>query len=248
MKEPLTYVVGSFLKEGGQKMALTFQEHWIYSGSTSVPNALLQNYRKLQLTADECLLIAWLMQRHPEESFVIDVRATCIQFGIDERQLFSIIQHLMDRQVLEIKQREAKDGKKVDYYSFKPLLRQLEVLFKQSSFSVEKMSQKDVNVLALIEQEFNRQLSGFEIEMISGWIHKDKYPQELIVAALKEAILNQAHNVKYIDRILLAWKNKGIKSAQQLAASETRTKNEQVEVKPNETANQSVPLVNWVKR
>ena len=219
-------------------MALTFQEHWIYSGSTSVPNALLQNYRKLQLTADECLLIAWLMQRHPEESFVIDVRATCIQFGIDERQLFSIIQHLMDRQVLEIKQREAKDGKKVDYYSFKPLLRQLEVLFKQSSFSVEKMSQKDVNVLALIEQEFNRQLSGFEIEMISGWIHKDKYPQELIVAALKEAILNQAHNVKYIDRILLAWKNKGIKSAQQLAASETRTKNAQVEVKPNETANQ----------
>jgi len=229
-------------------MALTFQEHWIYSGSTSVPNVLLQNYRKLQLTADECLLIAWLMQRHPEESFVIDVRATCIQFGIDERQLFSIIQHLMDRQVLEIKQREAKDGKKVDYYSFKPLLRQLEVLFKQSSFSVEKMSQKDVNVLALIEQEFNRQLSGFEIEMISGWIHKDKYPQELIVAALKEAILNQAHNVKYIDRILLAWKNKGIKSAQQLAASETRTKNAQVEVKPNETANQSVPLVNWVKR
>jgi len=248
MKEPLTYVVGSFLKEGGQKMALTFQEHWIYSGSTSVPNALLQNYRKLQLTADECLLIAWLMQRHPEESFVIDVRATCIQFGIDERQLFSIIQHLMDRQVLEIKQREAKDGKKVDYYSFKPLLRQLEVLFKQSSFSVEKMSQKDVNVLALIEQEFNRQLSGFEIEMISGWIHKDKYPQELIVAALKEAILNQAHNVKYIDRILLAWKNKGIQSAQQLAASETRTKNAQVDVKPNETASQSVPLVNWVKR
>ena len=229
-------------------MALTFQEHWIYSGSTSVPNALLQNYRKLQLTADECLLIAWLMQRHPEESFVIDVRATCIQFGIDERQLFSIIQHLMDRQVLEIKQREAKDGKKVDYYSFKPLLRQLEVLFKQSSFSVEKMSQKDVNVLALIEQEFNRQLSGFEIEMISGWIHKDKYPQELIVAALKEAILNQAHNVKYIDRILLAWKNKGITSAQQLAASENRTKNAQVEVKPNETSSQSVPLVNWVKR
>ena len=229
-------------------MALTFQEHWIYSGSTSVPNALLQHHRKLQLTADECLLIAWLMQRHPEESFVLNIRETCQQFGVDERQLFSIIQHLMDRQVLEIKQREAQDGKKVDYYSFKPLLRQLEVLFKQNSFSVEKMSQKDVNVLSLIEQEFNRQLSGFEIEMISGWIHNDKYPQELIVAALKEAVLNQAHNVKYIDRILLAWKNKGIQSAQQLAASETRTKNAQVDVKPNETASQSVPLVNWVKR
>ena len=98
-------------------MALTFQEHWIYSGSTSVPNALLQNYLKLQLTADECLLIAWLMQRHPEESSVLNIRETCQHFGVDERQLFSIIQHLMDRQVLEIKQREAQDGKKVDYYS-----------------------------------------------------------------------------------------------------------------------------------
>ena len=136
----------------------------------------------------------------------------------------------------------------MDYYSFKPLLRQLEVLFKQNSFSVEKMSQKDVNVLSLIEQEFNRQLSGFEIEMISGWIHNDKYPQELIVAALKEAVLNQAHNVKYIDRILLTWKNKGIKSIQQLATAENRTKNAQVEIKPNDTGTQSVPLVNWVKR
>ena len=40
-------------------MALTFHEHWIYSGSTSVPNALFR-LPKLQLTADECLLIAWL--------------------------------------------------------------------------------------------------------------------------------------------------------------------------------------------
>ena len=91
----------------------------------------------------------------------------------------------MDRQVLEIKLREAQDGQKVDYYSFKPLLRQLEVLFKQNSFSVEKMSEKDVSVLTLIEQSLIVQLV-VEIEMISGWIHNDKYPQELIVAALKK--------------------------------------------------------------
>ena len=54
------------------------------------------------------------------------------------------------------------------------------------------MSQKDVNVLTLIEQEFNRQLSGFEIEMISGWIHNDKYPQELIVAAFKRSRLKSS--------------------------------------------------------
>lgn len=38
-------------------MALTFQEHWMFSGSTTVPNVLIQYYRHLQLSADECLLI-----------------------------------------------------------------------------------------------------------------------------------------------------------------------------------------------
>ena len=44
----------------------------------------------------------------------------------------------MDRQVLEIKQREAQDGKKWITYSFKPLLRQLEVLFKQNSLVLKR--------------------------------------------------------------------------------------------------------------
>ena len=53
----------------------------------------------------------WLMQRHPEESLVVNIRETCQQFGVDERQLFSIIQHLMDRQVLEINSAKHKTGK-----------------------------------------------------------------------------------------------------------------------------------------
>ena len=51
-----------------------------------------------------------------------------------------------------------------------------------------------------------------------------------------------------METILVTWKNKGIKTIQQLATAENRSKNAQVEVKPNDTGNQSVPLVNWVKR
>ena len=101
-------------------MALTFQEHWMFSGSTTVPNVLIQYYRHLQLSADECLLISWLLQRHTEEYFILNVEETCKTFGLDEKQLFGIIQHLMDRQVLVIQQRETNNEKKVDYYSFKP--------------------------------------------------------------------------------------------------------------------------------
>ena len=77
-------------------MALTFQEHWMFSGSTTVPNVLIQYYRHLQLSADECLLISWLLQRHTEEYFVLNVEETCKTFGLDEKQLLSrnLVDHL----------------------------------------------------------------------------------------------------------------------------------------------------------
>ena len=40
--------------------------------------------------------------------------------------------------------------------------------------------------------------------MIGQWLNTDHYSPELIRLALREAVLNQAYSLKYIDRILLA--------------------------------------------
>ena len=50
-----------------------------------------------------------------------------------------------------------------------------------------------------------------EVEIIKEWLH-DGNSEELIKEALKEAIYNNARNLKYIDRILFNWRTKGIKS------------------------------------
>ncbi len=248
IKEPLTCVVGSFLEEGGIQMAITFQEYWMFSGSTTVPNVLIQYYRHLQLSADECLLISWLLQRHSEEYFILNVEETCKTFELDEKQLFGIIQHLMDRQVLVIQQRETQTEKKVDYYSFKPLMHQLEIAYKQHSIKNKEQKQSDINLLALIEQEFGRPLSSFEIQNVSSWIHQDHYPQEIIIAALKECVLNQVFTIKYMDKILLSWHRKGIKTLQQLATEKSRIKNNQVELQASPLDKTKVPMIHWTKR
>ena len=38
--------------------------------------------------------------------------------------------------------------------------------------------------------------------MIGQWLNTDHYSPELIRLALREAVLNQAYSLKYIDRIL----------------------------------------------
>ncbi|MFU1892569.1 DnaD domain-containing protein, partial [Enterococcus faecium] len=83
-----------------------------------------------------------------------------------------------------------------------------------NSFSPETDKNK-LNIYAAVEQNFGRPLSPIEMEMIKQWQTEDSYPDDLIQLALKEAVLNQAFSLKYMDRILLSWERKGIKTKNQ---------------------------------
>lgn len=74
------------------------------------------------------------------------------------------------------------------------------------------------------EKEFGRPLSPIELEMIGQWLNTDHYSPELIRLALREAVLNQAYSLKYIDRILLAWERKNITTKEQVAADQKNEK------------------------
>ena len=49
-----------------------------------------------------------------------------------------------------------------------------------------------------------------EFEMINNWISSG-FSEETIKSALKEAILNGARSMRYIDKILISWKENGYK-------------------------------------
>lgn len=227
-------------------MEKDFHKVWIYQGNTVVPNTLIRYYQDLQLTGQECLLIGWWLQQAKEEYFPIQVEEICTNFSMSENKLFQIIQHLLDRQCLSVTQREQADGKKQDYYSLTPLLQQLEILHRQQ---VAKQSNpQEQNLLFMIESEFGRTLSSYEIQTITSWQDQDHYSQELILAALKEAVLNQVFTLNYMDKILLTWQRKGIKSVQQVIMEKNRSK------KGNFVTNQQakkeipdVPLTNWLE-
>ena len=61
------------------------------------------------------------------------------------------------------------------------------------------------------ESEFRRPLTGTEFEVIKAWMEK-MYNEDLILAALKEAVYNGATNIRYIDTILYEWNKKGLKT------------------------------------
>lgn len=68
-------------------------------------------------------------------------------------------------------------------------------------------SSAQVDIARLIEREFGRMLSPIEIELAGVWSRQYQYDD--VVEAIKEAVLSDVKNMKYIDKILLNWSQGG---------------------------------------
>lgn len=81
-----------------------------------------------------------------------------------------------------------------------------------------------------LEQNFGRTLNGIEIEMIREW-----NDNELTRYAIKQAVLNGKYNVKYINTILVNYKNNSITTVQQAQEEEKKFKSKK-EIKKSRTS------------
>ena len=81
----------------------------------------------------------------------------------------------------------------------------------------ENENDNDNDVYTYIEENFGRTLSPIEYEVVSQW-----EDNELTRYAIKEAVLNGAKSMKYIQAILDNWKDKGITTIQQAQKKKTK--------------------------
>ncbi|KKO51913.1 DnaD domain-containing protein [Paenibacillus sp. DMB20] len=91
--------------------------------------------------------------------------------------------------------------------------------------NVSSPVQEERNLFSIFEKEFGRPLSPMELETISGWVDQDRYPDELILLALKEAVFAGKVHFRYIDRILLEWSRNRVRTAQDAKAYTQKFRN-----------------------
>ena len=88
---------------------------------------------------------------------------------------------------------------------------------------------KQDTIYDFLEQNFGRTLNSIEIEMIREW-----NDNELTRYAIKQAVLNGKYNVKYINTILVNYRNNSITTVQQAQEDEKKFKirNKKIDYKP----------------
>lgn len=167
-----------------------------------IPQVLLFNYKKLELTDTELILVLYLWN-----SINCDYNPKKISndLNIEMNQVLEIINNLSEKGFLSL------NVVKINNVHNEVI--NLDLLYEKLAFLLMKVDgKKESNgIFDVYEKELGRGLSPTEYEIINGW-RDSGYSDELILLALKEAIYNGVTNFRYIDRIIFEWNKKGIKT------------------------------------
>ena len=90
-----------------------------------------------------------------------------------------------------------------------------------------------------------RSLSPTEYEYINNWLEKG-LSENLIIGALKEAVLSGVKNFRYIDRVLFDWQKKGYRSMNDVEAAKKKITNVPEEISSNNDTNSEYFDYDWL--
>ncbi|WP_437271650.1 DnaD domain-containing protein [Staphylococcus succinus] len=175
---------------------------------------LLDHYNELGLNETELVILIKLI--HASEMSDKQPSIESLQQGtsLNSREITSIIQGLIQHDLLELNVNKDEEGKFTEYMNLDKFYDRLSEIMQQIHVKQdEHETELEFNTLfQKIEQAFGRPLSPYEIETLNQWLDVDKHDLAVIQAALDEAESQNKMSLKYIDRILLNWKKNNVKT------------------------------------
>ncbi|ALS00464.1 DNA replication protein DnaD [Enterococcus silesiacus] len=226
---------------------------YLKAGETTVSNLVIENYQKIGLTDEEFLFWLQLFRSQAKGDLFPDLAEISQMMGKPIDVIYKLMNQLVSRGFLVIETKQNEQGQMMDTYDLLPIFEKIDLLQQKLTEKQKEVTSEETikQLYQGFEKEFGRQLSPIELEMIGQWLETDHYQPELIRLALREAVLNQAYSLKYIDRILLAWERKNITTKEQVAEDQKRRKQAliQKEIEQQGVQNEPIPKVtlhNWL--
>jgi len=201
-------------------------------GGVFVPQFVLRTYRALGLTDEEFVLLLQIAGfRLAEGNPFPTPDEIGARMGLGPERVAGLIGGLVRRGFLAIDERtDPETGVRSEAYrwtgwferaaasasAYGSTSRSPAPARREASRSAAPAEDgRTADLFAVFEREFGRPLSPMELETISAWLDQDRYPEELIRFALKEAVFAGKLSFRYIDRILLEWSRNRITSEEE---------------------------------
>jgi DNA replication protein len=164
-----------------------------------IKNYLIKVAHELSLELNDLLLLIYFMN---QEQATLDLDSIKNDVYLTEEEAMQSYDRLLELNLIESQVIKNDRGLMDEVISTDNILK-----------CVTNDIQRDIkretksNIFDEFQSEFGRTLSPMEYEVINGWL--DMYDETMIHEALKEAVFSGAKSLRYITRILQAWKEKG---------------------------------------
>ena len=188
----------------------------IKNGNFTFPKILLFNYQELKINESQLILLIYLMNLKDTEFNPNNITK---DLKMPLTDVLTNIDVLTNLNLIKIDLRKI-DGVRHEFINIDQLYEKLLYLVIN-----EEKEEIPSNIFSTFETEFGRTMAPMEYEIINSWIDSG-YSEELIIAALKEAVYNGVFKLNYIDKILYEWGKKGIEKEKTKFQSKKEEKKE----------------------
>lgn len=175
---------------------------------TVLRTLLLEMYHEIGITNEEMLFFIHLISFQQDNIEFPSFSMLMKRMGMTRDEILSLINSLVDRQYLRIDSKKNEKNQQTEYYNLEFLYNRIDALVKQeeAAKASQETEDQEARVFQVLENEFGRPLSPIEYQEVADWLHKDKFPVDMILEAIKEAVLAQAYSLRYIDKVLMNWR------------------------------------------
>lgn len=228
------------------------------AGQTSVANALLMHYRTLGLSEVQlvaCIQLLSITATDPDGNVIGTLAERMHQ---SEENAAALVYQLTQAKIVQLTAHQNANHQQADRYDFTPLYRKLgHLLAKKQDKPAATPAAKETGMAAndlyqRLEVDLGRPLTPYDVELVQAWLTESHYAPEVIALALKEAVINNVKNLKYMDKILLNWEAKQLKTAEQVKQYQAQLREKKVRklrvtsTKPQAAATK-IPEFDWQK-
>ena len=158
---------------------------------------IVKTIKNLDITLKEFLLLLYFINIKA----LLDLNDIKKVLGFNEEEILNTYTSLITKGLIEVK--VFKDSGVVSEVI------SLDMFYDKLVMNT-KNEENNTDIYSKFESEFGRSLSPIEYETINRWL-ENGVSEEIITSALKEAVINGACNLRYIDKIIYEWTKKGIR-------------------------------------
>ena len=216
-------------------MSVQYLNDILKANNLSINELLIQNMDKT-LTLKDFLVFLKLLNTSCE---CFDCSKIAKNLGLTEEDVMTSFNNLIVKGFIEYKTIR-ENGMIKEIIS-------LDKFYNNIALKLANQNKKEVsnNIYDIFQKELVRSLSPTEYEYINNWLEKG-LSENLIIGALKEAVLSGVKNFRYIDRVLFDWQKKGYRSMNDVEAAKKKITNVPEEISSNNDTNSEYFDYDWL--